>query len=76
MTDDTLTKRITEMAAIFMIGDGILGLLQPRRHVDLWKAKALGSERLVQPFVNHPQRRRAYAVGQIGLGLLLAMRQK
>jgi hypothetical protein len=38
-----LVPRIAEMAAIFMVGDGLIGLVQPRRHVDLWKDRALGA---------------------------------
>ena len=33
-----LARRSAEMAAVFMIGDGMLGLLQPRRHVALWRS--------------------------------------
>jgi hypothetical protein len=68
--------RAAEMAAIFMVGDGLLGLLQPRRHVDLWKEDALGTQALVQPFVDRPGRRRLYAVVQIAAGLALAARQR
>lgn len=71
-----LVPRIAEMAAIFMVGDGLIGLLQPRRHVDLWKADALGTEKLVAPFVDRPGRRRLYAVAQIAAGLMLAARQR
>ncbi|MGN7160232.1 hypothetical protein ACTHQV_10210 [Sphingomonas sp. SAFR-052] len=70
-----LQKRSAEMAATFMIGDGMLGLLQPRRHVELWQERAGGAEWLVRPFVGHPGRRRAYAVLQIAAGLALAARQ-
>lgn len=69
-------SRAAEMAAIFMVGDGLIGLLQPRRHVDLWKDDALGTEKLVAPFVDRPGRRRLYAVVQIVAGLALAARQK
>ncbi len=68
--------RAAEMAAIFMVGDGLLGLLQPSRHVDLWKEDALGTEALVQPFVDRPGRRRLYAVVQIAAGIALAARQR
>lgn len=69
-------SRAGEMAAIFMVGDGLVGLLQPRRHVALWQRNALGAELAVRPFVGHPGRRRAYAVAQIAAGLLLASRQR
>ncbi len=71
-----LRKRAAEMAATFMIGDGLLGLLQPERHVALWQKQAGGAERTVRPFVGHPGRRRAYAVLQIAAGLALAARQR
>ncbi|MGP7796185.1 hypothetical protein [Sphingomonas sp. CLY1604] len=68
--------RAAEMAAIFMVGDGLVGLAQPRRHVDLWKRDALGAERTVRPFVDRPGRRRLYAVAQIATGLWLAGKQR
>lgn len=69
-------SRAAEMAAIFMIGDGLLGLLQPERHVDLWSKDALGAERLVAPFRARPGRRRLYALAQIGGGIALAAAQR
>lgn len=71
-----LLPRMAEMAAIFMVGDGLVGLLQPRRHVDLWKDNAMGAEKAVAPFVDRPGRRRLYAVVQIAAGLTLAARQR
>jgi len=71
-----LTARVAEMAAIFMIGDGLLGLVQTERHTALWKERALGAERTVRPFVGRPGRRRLYAVAQIAAGLALAARQR
>ncbi|GAA0731242.1 hypothetical protein [Sphingomonas japonica] len=68
-------RRAAEMAAIFMIGDGVLGLLQPRRHVELWQDDALGSQKLVAPFRDRPGRRRGYALVQIAAGIALATRQ-
>lgn len=71
-----LSRRAAEMAATFMIGDGMLGLLQPERHVALWQDRAGGAERLVRPFLGRPTLRRAYAVAQIVTGLALAARQR
>ena len=71
-----LMSRVVEMAAIFMVGDGLIGLLQPRRHVALWEAHALGAEKAVAPFVGRPGRRRLYAVVQIAAGLAIAHRQR
>ncbi len=67
-----LARRGAEMAAVFMIGDGLLGLVQPKRHVDLWQENAMGAEKLVAPFKGHPKRRRVYGALQILAGLALA----
>lgn len=71
-----LSRRAAEMAATFMVGDGLLGLMQPERHVALWQERAGGAEWLVRPFVGRPTLRRAYAVVQIAAGLALAARQQ
>lgn len=30
-------KRLREIIAIILIGDGVVGLLDPKRHVGLWR---------------------------------------
>ena len=70
----TALKRTAEMAAVFMIGDGLLGLLQSRRHVDLWRSDVAPVDMLIRPFADRPGRRRAYGLLQLGAGLLLASR--
>ncbi len=69
-------RRSAEMAAVFMIGDGLLGLLQPERHVALWRSQVGAVDALVRPFGSHPGRRRLYGVLQIAAGLALASRQR
>lgn len=78
-TDDRIAlaaRRTAEMAAMFMIGDGLLGLLQPRRHVDLWRSEVAAADALVRPFADRPGRRRAYALVQIAAGIALAGAQR
>lgn len=65
-------KRAGEMAAVFMIGDGMLGLLQPRRHVALWRTPVATVDALVRPFASRPGWRRSYGAVQIAAGLALA----
>jgi hypothetical protein len=55
-------KRTAEMASIFMIGDGLLGVAQPQRHVDLWRSSLPGADALVRPFARCPGRRRIYGL--------------
>lgn len=65
-------KRSAEMAAVFMIGDGALGILQAVRHVDLWRSQVGAVDVLVKPFAGRPGRRRLYGALQIAAGLALA----
>lgn len=65
-------KRTAEMAAVFMIGDGLLGLTQPDRHVALWRSDIGAVDALVRPFAGKPGRRRAYGLLQLAAGLALA----
>ena len=69
-------RRSLEMAAVFMIGDGILGLLQPERHVELWRSDVGAVDMLTRPFRRHPARRRIYGVLQIAGGIALAALQR
>jgi hypothetical protein len=69
-------KRAAEMAAVFMIGDGALGLLQAARHVDLWRSPIGALDVVVKPFAGKAGRRRLYGLVQIGAGVLLASRLK
>lgn len=65
-------RRTGEMAAVFMIGDGLLGLLQPTRHVDLWRSDVAAVDGLVRPFAGRPGWRRAYGLLQLAAGMTLA----
>ncbi len=68
--------RTLEMAAVFMIGDGLLGLLQPARHIGLWRSDVGAVDALVRGFDGHPGRRRLYGAAQLAAGLWLAGRQR
>lgn len=77
LTDSQLgVRRAAEMAAVFMIGDGLLGVFQPTRHVDLWRSDAAAVDVLIRPFKDRPGRRRAYGVLQAAAGFWLASRLK
>lgn len=77
--DQTLTlsaKRTAEMCAIFMIGNGVIGLLTPQRQVSLWRSDVKAVDALVRRFDGRPDRRRLQGLLQLGAGLLLASRLK
>ena len=65
-------KLSAEMLAIMMIGDGVLALTQPRRHMQLWNAGPEPWRKLCTYFERRPALTRATGAGFIALGLLLA----
>lgn len=69
-------KRTAEMCAIFMIGNGMVGLLTPQRQVSLWRSDVKPVDLLVRRFDERPDRRRLQGALQLGAGLLLASRLK
>jgi len=70
-----LQARALELLALSMIGDGALALLQPERHMRLWRAGPRPWRELVEFFHERPGLTRVVGVGAIAAGLWLAGRQ-
>ncbi|WP_076073255.1 hypothetical protein [Sphingomonas montana] len=68
--------RTGEMCAVFMIGDGVLGMLQPDRHLALWESDVGIVDGLTRPFQGRPGRRRVYGAVQLLAGVWLASRMR
>jgi hypothetical protein len=71
-----LARRLLETAAMTIIGDSMLCVISPRRHVSLWMDGPKWWRRSFQPFVRHPDLTRALGVIGVGFGLWLAWRQE
>ena len=67
-------RRIVELLAILMIGEGVLTLIAPRKHSLLWEFGPEGYRRAVEAFAEHPTLTRLVAAAETGLGLWLALR--
>lgn len=68
-------KRLKEITAMMMIGEGLLAVLIPSRHAHLWKFGPAAYQRAVDYFEDHPNTTRLLGAGEIGLGLWMALRQ-
>ncbi|HXE54335.1 MAG TPA: hypothetical protein VN541_15035 [Tepidisphaeraceae bacterium] len=68
-------RRATELTAMMMIGDGLLSLAEPRRHCMLWHAGPRFWERMMEPFIDHPNMTRALGAAEFALGFWLATAQ-
>ena len=69
-------KQIKEMAAIVMIGDGVVALLTPERHCRLWKFGPRRYREVIAWFEERPHVTRLFSAAEIGLGVWLALRQQ
>ncbi len=69
-------SRLKELLAAAMVGDSLLTLVQPRRHMLLWMDGPRWWSTIVQPFAERPALTRAFGILGVGLGLWLASRQR
>lgn len=70
-----MDRRIKELVAIAVIGDGVVGLLAPRRHSLLWKFGPEGYQEVLRWFAGRPGLVRLLAAAELGGGIWLALRQ-
>lgn len=68
-------RRLKETFAIITLGDGIIELLAPRRHSELWETGPGFARWAARFFANNPGYMRALGAVQVGFGLWLAIRQ-
>ena len=69
------TKRATDLIAAFVLGNGVLDLIAPRRRVFLWVFGPEALRKLTLWFADHPTAMRLRGIVRIGTGIWLALRQ-
>jgi hypothetical protein len=72
---DDILRRITELAAMVVVGDGVIALVAPRRHSLLWRFGPEWFKRAMEAFAGRPALVRGLAVVEVTGGLWLALRQ-
>lgn len=75
MKTNLTARRFFEGFALFLIGDGVMGLLKPRRHSLLWKFGPESLREFTEMLADHRPLARGIYVAEIALGLLLASKQ-
>lgn len=68
-------NRLVELGAMVVIGDGMIGLVAPRRHSLLWRFGPESYRQLMESFAERPALVRGLAASEVGAGLWLASRQ-
>ena len=75
MTSNLATRRLVELGALFLIGDGVMGLLKPRRHSLLWHFGPELARAVTEELADHPKVARSVYLAEVALGIALAARQ-
>jgi hypothetical protein len=70
-----VSRRILEVVAMMMIGDGMIGLIAPRRHVLLWDGGPRVWRKITESCVRHSRLTRTIGLISVLSGLLIAGRQ-
>ncbi len=68
-------RRLKEIAAIMMIGEGVVGALIPRRYMRLWDFGPKRYRNFIKASAKRPNLVRIASVAEAGLGVWLALRQ-
>jgi hypothetical protein len=75
MKNKLVARRIIELGALFLIGDGVMGLIKPRWHSFLWhfgpELVRAGKEELTE----HPKTARVIYAAEVALGILIVSPQ-
>ena len=71
----SIAVRVGETVGIGLIGDGVIGLLQPEQHIARWEDGPSWWQRALRPFVGNAKNTRTFAVAEIvvGIGLVWAL---
>jgi hypothetical protein len=70
-----ITKRLLELAGLVLIGDGLMGLLHPRRHSLLWHFGPELAKAATEELAEHRITARAVYAAELALGVVLAATQ-
>jgi hypothetical protein len=71
-----MNRRLIETVAMAIIGDGVLCMVSPRRHVSLWLSGPRWWRRGFEPFIRHPDLTRLLGSVGVAFGLWLAWKQE
>ena len=70
--NDLVIRRIIEVGALFLIGDGIMGLIKPRWHSRLWHFGPQLALAATEELAAHPNTARAVYAAEALIGIAIA----
>jgi hypothetical protein len=69
-----ILRRLIQLVALVMIGDGVSGLLKPRWHSLLWDAGPESFETMMERLAKNPTKARLLYAAEILVGVWLSTR--
>ncbi len=75
MTSTLATRRIVQLGALFLIGDGVMGLIKPRWHSLLWHFGPELARAVTEELADNPKVARSVYLAEAVVGVILAARQ-
>lgn len=69
------TRRLVETFALFLIGDGIMGLIKPRWHSLLWDVGPEPVQELTETLARNPNIARGIYAAEAAIGIAIAALQ-
>jgi hypothetical protein len=69
-------RRLAELTALMMVGDGVLTAVGPERHVGLWSCGPQWYKRVADRFAERPRTTRMLGVAAAAAGIYWASRQQ
>lgn len=75
MGNNLAVRRVVELGALFLIGDGVMGLIKPRWHSLLWRFGPELLKAATEELAAHPKTARAIYLAEVAAGVALASMQ-
>jgi len=75
MNTNCIGKRALVVLGLMMIGEGVVGLIHPRRYSLFWKMGPAWMRNAAGFFADHQETTRLSCAGEIAVGLWLALRE-
>ncbi|MGI8437228.1 MAG: hypothetical protein ACR2NX_10035 [Chthoniobacterales bacterium] len=75
MKTNCMVKRGLEILGLMMIGEGLVGLIRPRRYSLFWNLGPKWLRETVETLAEHPEATRLLCAGELATGLWLALRE-
>jgi hypothetical protein len=75
MTNNLILRRVIQLGALFLIGDGVMGLIKPRWHSLLWHVGPQLVRAATEELAEHPKTARTIYLAEAALGIAIASLQ-